>query len=228
MNANEVLAALESMGTAQNCKVYARHGVGENMYGVSYANLGQLRKRIKMDHALAQKLWGTGNHDARVLAAMIADPAQADARWLEARAKELDNYVATDAFVGLVSRTWLAHKKAEKWASSKNEWIGRAGWHLIAHLALQDNDLPDKFFEGYPAIMVKEIHQRKNRTREAMNSALIAIGARNAALEKKALAAAKKIGVVEIDHGKTGCKTPDAATYIVKARQRKLTKSEMR
>ena len=61
-----------------------------------------------------------------------------------------------------------------------------------------------------------------------MNSVLIAIGARNAALEKKALAAAKKIGLVEIDHGKTGCRTPDAATYILKARQRKLTKSEMR
>jgi len=64
------------MGTAQNRKVYARHGVGEDMYGVSYSNLGKLRKSIKRHHALAEQLWATGNHDARVLATMIADPAE--------------------------------------------------------------------------------------------------------------------------------------------------------
>jgi len=31
------------------------------------------------------------------------------------------------------------------------------------------------------------------------------------------LAAAKRIGKVEVDHGETSCKTPDASTYIRKA-----------
>jgi hypothetical protein len=50
---------------------------------------------------------------------------------------------------------------------------------------------------------------------------LIAIGIRNSALEKKALAAARQIGKVAVDHGETGCKTPDATAYIQKARARK-------
>jgi len=49
-----------------------------------------------------------------------------------------------------------------------------------------------------------------------MSSALIAIGGRSAALRKAALAAAKRIGVVEIDHGDTACKTPDASASIEK------------
>ena len=49
-----------------------------------------------------------------------------------------------------------------------------------------------------------------------MNSALISIGVRNSKLERKALAAAKRIGKVEVDHGETSCKTPDATAYIKK------------
>ncbi len=39
--------------------------------------------------------------------------------------------------------------------------------------------------------------------------------------EAKAIEAAKRIGKVEVDHGETNCKTPDAAPYIEKAAKRK-------
>lgn len=64
MNVNEALVELQSLGTAQNRKVYARHGVGERMYGVSYANLGALARRLKGRSDLAAPLWESGNHDA--------------------------------------------------------------------------------------------------------------------------------------------------------------------
>ena len=60
-----------------------------------------------------------------------------------------------------------------------------------------------------------------------MNNALIAIGGRNAKLKKLALAAAKKIGKVEVDHGDTSCKTPDAAAYINKMWARKNVQSNL-
>jgi hypothetical protein len=66
--------------------------------------------------------------------------------------------------------------------------------------------------------------RRKNRVRDAMNSAVIAIGIRNPKLEKKALAAAKRIGQVEVDHGETSCKTPDATAYIHKTLERRRKK----
>ncbi|MCY4422680.1 MAG: DNA alkylation repair protein, partial [Acidimicrobiaceae bacterium] len=52
-----VMAELEAAGTAQNRKVYARHGAAEPMFGVSYADLGKIAKPIKTDHHLAQQLW---------------------------------------------------------------------------------------------------------------------------------------------------------------------------
>ncbi len=220
MTARGTLQELKSLGTAQNRKIYGRHGVAGEMYGVSYSNLGKLKKKIKVNHDLALELWATGNHDARILATMIADPEQMKATTLDAWARDLDNYVITDAFAGLASRTPHAERRIEKWAGSGKEWTGRAGWHLVAQMAMRNQDLPDRYFENHLKTIEKEIHGRKNMVRDAMNGALIAIGMRSAGLEKKAVAAAGKVGKVEVDHGETGCKTPDALAYIKKGRAR--------
>ena len=225
MNLNSALRELKRRGTAQNRKVYRRHGVGENMYGVSFADLRGLAKQITTDQALAVQLWATGNHEAQVLATLIADPDQFDAKLLDAWAKDLTNYTITDEFVSLVARTTYRQKKAEKWRKASGEWIGRAGWHLIAQLALHDAALPDSYFEERLHEIATSIHARKNRVREAMNNALIAIGVRNAYLQDKALGVARTIGTVEVDQGETNCRTPDAAAYILKTVARKQRQS---
>lgn len=221
MTGAEVLQKLERLGTEQNRKVYRRHGVGGNQYGVSFTNLKKLRRKIETDQGLAEELWATGNHDARILATMIADPHIVSEELLETWIRDLDNYIITDSLAKLVNSTPHRLAKMEQWSASPEEWVGRAGWQLLAHLAMGDDDLPSEYWEGYLEIIQEEIHSRKNRTRDAMNTALIAIGLRDAVLETKALAAAAKIGKVEVDHGETGCKTPDAAAYIKRVNERK-------
>jgi len=220
MQLQEVMQELERLGTEQNRKVYSRHGVGENFYGVSFANLETMRKRFEKDHNLALQMWATGNHDARVLATKIADPAQMDLDTINAWLSGLDNYIVADAFADLVMKTPYARPLAEAWVDSENEWTGRAGWHLIALLAMQERSLPDAYFEAYLDAIAREIHARKNRTREGMNNAIIAIGIRDAALQAKAIETAQKVGKVQVDHGDTSCKTPEAVPYILKARAR--------
>ncbi|HEY7912948.1 MAG TPA: DNA alkylation repair protein [Blastocatellia bacterium] len=225
MTIDQVLGELKSLGTEQNRRIYKRHGVSDNMYGVSFANLGKIQKKIKFDHELAKQLWATGNHEARLLATMIADPSLADDGLLETWAKDLDNYVIADAFSKFAGATTLARKKTDKWTKSKNEWIGAAGWNMAGMLAMRDSELPDGYFESYLSVIEKEIHKSKNRVRYSMNNALIAIGMRNLEMRRRALAAAKRIGAVEVDHGETGCKTPDAVEYIgrIARRARKAT-----
>jgi 3-methyladenine DNA glycosylase AlkD len=225
MECKTVLEELESLGTAQNRKVYGRHGVKGPMFGVSYKNQGLLAKRIKTDHALARKLWDSGNHDARVLATMVADPARLDGPTAESWAAALDNYALADAVAKLVSQSPLARAKASKWIKSKQEFIAAAGWSITGYLALYDGDLPDSHFAGLVPRIEKQIHTSPNRTRYSMNMALIAIGIRSAGLRKLALAAAKKIGKVQVDHGETGCQTPDAAAYIAKTVARRRAKA---
>lgn len=217
----EIVEALQGFGTEQNRKIYRRHGVGENQYGVSVANLKALKKKIKINHELALQLWETGNHDARSLATLIADPKKADSDLLEKWVRDLDNYVITDAFSGFVNQTALVREKAEQWVKSDEEWIGTAGWNLLGYVALYDKTLPDEYFEPYLNIIASDIHTRKNRVRYAMNNVLISIGGRSPELKQKAQAVAQRIGLVEVDHGETNCETPDAYAYIDKMWARK-------
>jgi hypothetical protein len=95
----------------------------------------------------------------------------------------------------------------------------------VAHLAKDDPDLEDSFFAPHVATIEKQIHRAPNWVRDAMNRALIAIGARSDGLAALAVAAAKRIGPLDIDYGDTDCKTPDAASYIVKARAHQAKKA---
>jgi 3-methyladenine DNA glycosylase AlkD len=169
-------------------------------------------------------LWESGNHDARMLAAMIADPRRLDAGTLDAWARGLRNYPETDALGGLAVQAPHARETMARWMASDSEWTAAAGWRILAHVAADGDGLPDEYFERFLATIERDIHGSPNRVRHQMNGALIAIGIRNPALQKKAEAAAARIGKVEVDHGETDCKTPEAVGYIRKAVARKEKK----
>ncbi|MEQ8762775.1 MAG: DNA alkylation repair protein [Planctomycetota bacterium] len=214
---SSLLKELESLGTEQNRKVYGRHGVTGPQFGVSFAHLGKLRRQIKVDQELAEGLWASGNHDARVLAAMIADPGEMKASTLDTWVKDVGNHVIANTVAELAARHASAKQRAEKWTRSRSETIASAGWNLVSDLAKQKDDdavLSDDDLRSYVEQIEKGIHTAPNRTRYSMNSALISIGSHRPKLKKEALAIAKRIGPVEIDHGETGCKTPDAAERI--------------
>jgi 3-methyladenine DNA glycosylase AlkD len=92
MDLATAMRRLEAAGTEQNRKVYPRHGIGPPLFGVSYAELGKLRKETGVADGLARELWATGNHDARILATMVADPAALSARDADAWLRDVDNY----------------------------------------------------------------------------------------------------------------------------------------
>ena len=224
MDLKTALKQLEAAGSEPTRKTYARHGVTGPMFGVSFATLGKLKKTIKTDHALARQLWGTGNHDARILATMIADPSIMTEAELETWVGDLDNYPITDAFSKMAAQSPFARKKMQQWTRKPDEWMSTAGWDLLGLLAM-DKTQPDDLLDSYIKRIEAEIHDAPNRTRHAMNGALIGIGTRGGSLTQKAVAAAKRIGTVQVDHGDTDCHTPDAATYISKVLQHREGKS---
>ncbi|OPD53977.1 DNA alkylation repair protein [Bacillus anthracis] len=216
----EVMQQLEEYGTEQNRKTYKNHGAKEPLFGVSFANLKLLKKKIKKDHDLAIVLWETKNMDAMTLATMILDPKKVTTELLNKWVQEVDYYCLMDVLMTAICTSPIAIERVEEWTKSDDEWIGRAGWSLLANIAIKNKTLQDDFFSPYLEEIKENIHNEKNRKREAMNSALIAIGIRNEDLEQTAIEMAREIGKVQVDHGATSCKTPDAESYIKKARER--------
>jgi 3-methyladenine DNA glycosylase AlkD len=219
MDLGTAMRRLEAAGTEQNRKVYPRHGITSPMFGVSYADLGKLQKEIKVDDGLARELWATGNHDARILATKVADAATMSARDADAWLRDVDDYVLMEALGRLVVRSPVAASRARAWRDRRGEWPASAGWVVTASLAVA-GDIDRSEALALVSQIEREIHTRPNRVRHEMNGALIALGMMDAEVRDRAVRAAERIGTVVVDHGRTGCVTPDAAAYIRKAEAR--------
>jgi len=216
MKLPDVLRTLRSKGTAQNRKVYARHGYPEDSYGVSFGELRKLAKALGRDQQLARGLWQSGNGDARVLAVMVAEAAEMSTTELDAWVRQIRFYVLGDAFSQLVARSPHARRKSAAWRKSSSDHVAQVGWNLVGLLAVPDGELSDAELVPLLDGIERGISAAANRTRHAMNMALCAIGGYRPALHDRALEVARAIGKVEVDHGETGCKTPDATSYIAR------------
>lgn len=209
-----VIAELASLGTDRNRAIYRRHGAREPILGVSHKDIGLLAKRLGRDQRLAEELWRSGSHDARVLAAQIADGALIDRTTADRWMADVDNHVIVEAIASLLADAPAARELAREWRLREDEWPSSLGWALTARLALRPGLLDDAECERLLATIEERIAGAPNRTRHECNGALIAIGSRGSALGERAREAAARIGAVEVDHGQTGCKTPAAIPYL--------------
>lgn len=218
MTLSEAMAALEAAGSEQTRKTYGRHGVTGPMFGVSFATLKALRKRVGVDHELAVALWDTGNYDARNLAVKVADPAQMTAdeldRWARgtATSRPCGPYIAMLAAEGP-----HAAAKAAQWIGASDPLERAIGWSLLGQLAYGEDPRPDAWFEAWIDTIERTIHTAPNGDRDSMIRALIRVGCRDEALRQRALEAARRIGAVDIDYGDTSCEVPDVVAQIEKA-----------
>ena len=225
MNKSEVMKTLKAAGNESARKTYTRHGITGDAFGVRYADLYKLQKEIGTDQELAEQLWATGNHDARVLATLILEPAKIEASTLDEWVETVTSQITLDAVGVTAGKSPAAITCMKKWIQSEQEWIAATGWHVLTVLASQPGSLPEEEFASYIDHIQNNIHSSPNRVRHSMNQAVISIGVRNEKLQEKALAVAKAIGKVKVDHGDTSCKTPNAAAYIKKTLEHRKKKA---
>jgi 3-methyladenine DNA glycosylase AlkD len=195
MNYSEVLRELQSKTNPAALKGMAGFGIRtEKALGISMPFLRGLAKRIGRDHPLALRLWKSGIHEARILAALVDDPAAVSSAQMDAWAKDFDSWDVCDQVCGnLFDRTRFAPAKAKVWARRKEEFIRRAGFALMAALAWHDKSSGDDLFLGFlPAIEKFSVDDR-HFVKKAVNWALRNIGKRNRALNRAAVACARRI-----------------------------------
>lgn len=215
----DVMAELEKKGSEATRKTYARHGIDGNVFGVKVADLKVIAKKIKGEQDLACELYDTGNYDAMYLAGIVADGSQMTKKQLESWAKNANfGTIAEYTVPWVATESKHARDLALKWINSKNERIASSGWCTYAGIVamVPDEELDRKEIEGLLKQVEKEIHEAPNRVRYTMNGFVIAVGSYVEPLLKKAKAAAKKIGTVDVFMGDTACKVPFAPDYIEK------------
>jgi 3-methyladenine DNA glycosylase AlkD len=224
-----VLKELEKAGTAPNRKALTASGVKGTAFGAPDAAIAALAKKIGTNHELAHELWKSANFDARVLATMVADPKQLNAAQVDRWARDAGNGLVAEAAARIAARAaainaGVKFADAKRWSDSPDEWIGTLGWTMIAVLSEQ-GVLPEKDSVAALDRIERGIATAKNRTRHAMNLALIGIGVGITPLRERSLAIAERIGKLEVNLGKPGENTPDAHAAISKGKSGGKAKS---
>ena len=195
MKKNEVMQRLKSASNPESLAGMKRFGINvEKAYGVSIPNLRKLAQEIGKDHELAQELWETQVHEARILAALIDDVNQVGSRQMDKWACDLDSWDLCDQCCSsLFDKTQFAYQKAFVWSHEKEEFVKRAGFALMAALAVHDKETGDEPFRKFLECTVRESSDERNFVRKAVNWALRQIGKRNRRLNRLAIMKARKI-----------------------------------
>ena len=191
----EVIAELEALAEPQAAAGMARYGIaGHKVYGVRVPQLRRLARRIGRNHALALELWQFDTRETRILACMIADPAQTDAALAETWARAFNHWEVCDqCCMNLFEKTPWAYEKALAWARRPETFVKRAGFVLMARLAVSDKAAPDERFAPFLEVIAAEAGDERPMVKKGISWALRQIGKRNAALREQALALAQRL-----------------------------------
>jgi len=190
-----VLAELRRLANPTNVAGMARFGiVGQNLLGISVVQLRAIAKRTGRNHALAQELWASGIFEARILAAFVAEPAKVTRRRANAGAKDFECWADCDGLcIHLFRKTPFAHELAVAWSGRPEELVKRAGFTMMATLAVHDKAAGNDVFRCYLSRVEEAATDERHNVKKGVNWALRQIGKRNPILNREAIRTAKVI-----------------------------------
>jgi len=191
-----VIASLKRQGRQKIRDGMARYAIpSDKAFGISVGALRTYAKRLGPNHELAASLWKSDFYEARMLASFVDDPACVTPEQMDRWCADFDNWAICDtACFALFDRTPHAFSKVEKWAKSRDEFVKRASFALLASLTVHDKRSGDAPFAKGLALIERAATDERNFVKKAVNWALRSIGKRTAALNVAAVDVAKRLG----------------------------------
>ena len=199
MKASDLIMHLRKKGHPKNVESMKKFGINvENALGVPIPVLRKLARNIGPHHDMAADLWRSDIHEARILAAYIEDPKRVSERQMEEWVADFDSWDLCDQVCSsLFDKTEFAHKKAMEWTSRKEEYVKRAGFVLMACMAVHDKHAKREMFVNFFPVMIRECRDVRNYVKKAINWALRQIGKRSLSLNKEAIEACNQIAKID-------------------------------
>ena len=194
LDSQTILQHLHALANPQNVAGMTRYGINaQGTLGISVYKLREIAKDIPADHALAQELWASGIHEARILASFVDRPEWVTEEQMERWVLDFDSWDICDQVGDLFGRTRFAYNKAFAWSERPEEFVKRSGFELMAELAVHDKQASDEKMAQFLPVIAQEAHDERNFVKKAVNWALRNIGKRNLNLNRLAIHTAQEI-----------------------------------
>src|SRR5580704_7701979 len=163
-------------------------------HGISAPVLHKFARHIGKDQALAEELWSSGIHEARILAPLIGESEKITAAQMERWVRDFNSWDVVDTVCCyLYAYAAPAWNKIYEWSDRSAEFEKRAAFSLAAYLSYKDKSAENVRFERFLSVIEREANDERNFVRKAVNWGLRNIGKRNLELNAAAIQAAERI-----------------------------------
>jgi 3-methyladenine DNA glycosylase AlkD len=195
LRAGRVVDRLRALGNPANIAGMARYGIAtQRAFGVGTPQLQAIARELGRDHALSLSLWATGFREARILAAYVAVPELLTIAQMNAWAADFDSWdICDNCCLHLFRRSPLAWGRTIAWSRRRQEFVRRAGFTMVATLAVHDKQAGDQQFLALLPIIEQGAVDERNFVKKAVNWALRQVGKRNQRLHREAMAVAHRL-----------------------------------
>jgi 3-methyladenine DNA glycosylase AlkD len=220
MNTADILERLKSQSNPENVAGMARFGINpEYAYGIPIPALRALAKEIGKNHELAHELWESHIHEARILATLIDDPKRVSEAQMDRWVRDFNSWDLCDqCLANLFDRkSTLAQQKALEWCQRDEEFVKRAGFVLMARLAVGQKGMTEEDFAPFWPHLLRGSTDERNFVKKAVNWALRQIGKRSLPLNRQAVEVARQMQQID----------SKAARWIASDALRELTSQEV-
>lgn len=214
MTLSQVMKQLETQGDEKVRQRYVRDGAGDNVFGVLLGKIRGLAEQLGTNHGLGLELWATGNHEARILACMLLDPAALTEKEARALLEPLSNPSLVDELVGRVLvHAPIAEALQVRWMDGAKELPLRAGWRLLAG-RIARGFAKDLDVRATLARIERELPPAPYRVKEGINFCLAWIGIHLPAYTQEAIAVGERLGRWDPRPVPKGCTSSYAPEWI--------------
>lgn len=181
MNKKEVISKIITLSTSEGKTRQEYFGIkNTENYGLTMPQLRTIAKQIGINQKLAEELWSTGIHEAKHIAVFISDPEKISDEGMEKWLKDFNSWDIVDNCCGtLFRKSSHAYKKAVEWSKREKEFEKRAGFSMMAMLAVHDKNAENRKFELFFPHIINASEDSRNFVYKAVNWALRQIGKRN-------------------------------------------------
>lgn len=179
----------------RNIEGMSRYGINvDDALGISMSWMRERARALPKSNELAVALWASGLHEPRIMASIVAVPKSFEKGVAMEWVKDFDSWdICDQCCSNLFAQTPFARELILPWCNAEEEFVKRAGFVMMAALAVKDKKALSSSFEEYLTLIESSSTDGRNNVKKAINWALRQIGKRDRAGYELAIPVAERL-----------------------------------
>ncbi|WP_028042538.1 DNA alkylation repair protein [Candidatus Stoquefichus massiliensis] len=189
MNCQEIIEQLYELSSEKYKVNVVKMGIPESCsIGVSSHDLKKLARKIGKSNCLADELWNTEYHEAKLLAVFIYDYHIMTYQKIESLIFTVDswdlcNFLCKNLIIKVKGyENFISH-----WVKSEKTYVKRAGFVLIGSHIIYDSNISEKTMINYLSYIIEYSNDSRIYVKKAIVYALKEIGKKDFYYNEKAI-----------------------------------------